>query len=213
MTAVLLEPPLTTSGTFGFRDHTALTHGPLLLRTRGMGRWHRPRSGSAWTSTCDGEAVTAYSLWCGQSVSSHRKTSNGGAPGFITVEALPDDGVPICGTCEGKAIGAGHPGVAATIHAPAGLLFEPRRLTPPKTCPGPQRGLYVAADDRGRLGRCLICGGLDVIRGRWSAGGCDATLTSHEPGPELVPGCPFHAWREMVRAGDGVRCGCRGGGR
>lgn len=211
MTTVVLEPPLGRSLPWRVRDdgHKALTHGPLLLRTRGMGRWHRPRSGSTWHR--DGEDLTAYSLWCGQSVSSHRKTSNGGAPGFITRSELPDDGVPLCGTCEGRAVGAGHAGIAVVVHSPAGLLFAPERLTPPKVCPGVEARLYEPVGDGYRVALCLACGNVEPLRGYSNAGGGWMMLQRHPPGAGLVPGCPFHAWRGLVRDGDSARCQCAGG--
>lgn len=213
MTAVLLEPPLSRSGPNPYltsdRTRVALTHGPLLLRTRGMGRWHRPRSGSTWTSSYDGEEITSYSLWCGQQVGSGRKTTTG-QKGFIACASLPDDGVPICGTCEGRAIGAGHQGTAATVTSPAGLLFEPERLVPPKLCPGTALRLYDTLPGN-RAALCLACGNVEPLRGYSNASGGWENLQRHPPGPNLVQGCPFHGWRGMVRDGDTVRCECAGG--
>lgn len=200
MTAVF-EPPLTRSGVWaGLRRLTPLTEGPLLLRTRGMSRWHRPRSGGVYSDP----GHTAFTLWCGQSV-----TSGGRPGGFITSDALPGDGVPLCGPCEGRAVGAGHPGVAVAVRAGTKLLFDPERLAPPRACPGGGRyGIYDVLDDP-RAGRCLVCGSVQPIRGYSDAGGGWAVLQRHEPGPGLVDGCPFHAWRHLVRHGETVRCECQ----
>lgn len=58
MTMPLLLPPATYSTVA--LDVEALTSGPRFVRTRGMSRWHRPRSGRRYP---DDRVV--YDAWCG----------------------------------------------------------------------------------------------------------------------------------------------------
>lgn len=192
---VVLEPPLTRSAAWRVPGRTppaALAVAPRYLRTRTMGRWHRPRSGTHHPDT----GRDSYLLWCGQTL---------GWQEILSAEAVPD-GEMACGTCEGRAIGAGQddwPG-------PGGpeLLFEPRRLTPPRHCPGSRsEHLYEVISQHRDILRCLAC--REIVKGRgygWRYG-----PENHEPGAGLVPGCPFHAWQDLVIAGGQAICACKAG--
>lgn len=155
------------------------------------GRWHRPRYGIARPDR------TTLSFWCGA--------------GYIRLDvALMADSVPeadpVCGTCEGRALGAGQDDTPAGMPR---LAFEPRWLVPPATCPGsgPKAGLFE--DLNGRVGRCLACQELTPLRAAhgWNYDGYGPT--NHRPGPGLVPPCPFHAWNRIgLRADGSVGCRC-----
>ena len=204
--SVTLEIPYTRSGVWrpdGRPRPIPLSTGPMLARSHGSTRWHRIRSGSvhpAWGELF--QDSTHFTYWCGQGQSTGRAPRNGAVPGILTADALPDDGTPLCGACEGKAIGAVHPSTSAlTIAQPGRLMFEPTRMTPPKLCPSSQRGGQSLVIDHGRTALCLVCG--ETI-GWWGS-----RLRRHAPGPGLIPGCEFHLWNGLVRCvGDVVACRC-----
>lgn len=85
-------------------------------------RAHRVRSGAVhrnhgkgWDSPNDG--YVTVQLWCGQS---------GGQIGRKgSLYALPPEGYPLCGTCEGRAVGAGYPGIAI-LQTRYALIYSPR---------------------------------------------------------------------------------------
>lgn len=203
--SVPLEPPLTRGGAYGYQDKVALTEGPRYARTSRMGRWHRIRSGTRHGALRDGRKVLVparevWHLWCGQTATSLRA---------ILCDVLPDDGAPVCGTCEGRALGAGHDPGAVTVEGRT-LRFDPLRLTPPTRCPG-SHDYRLMQDINHRVGRCLVCQELMPIRNLGSPYNPTVGLTNHPPGPGLVPGCPFHAWRELIPTDDGsrARCACQ----
>lgn len=181
---VALLPPLTRSGAAPFRGGLrteALTEGPAYARTRAMSRWHRVRS--ATRHLHDDGAHTSYHLWCGQIAYS------GNA---LTADA-PGDDIPVCGTCEGRALG----------HDPKRpeLLFSPETLTPPRFCPN--RTLFVDAGSN--VGRCLACKQLAPVKVHgWNG---YPKLQKHVA-LALVSGCPFHAWRHLVATGETAACQC-----
>ena len=73
---------------------------PLFLGHYGI-MAHRVRR--AWLLTWDsGGSVVGVRYWCG----------NDGSTGRGRLLAVPPEGVPICGTCEGRAVGAGWPSIA-----------------------------------------------------------------------------------------------------
>lgn len=205
MTAVELgpvryEPPLTRSSAWmpdGWRSPTVLWTGPRWVR--GASRWHRVRSGIQHNGPLH---HVSLHMWCGQSLSAGDRA---------TADGLPVDGMPLCGTCEGRAAGAGHT-TPLDLPEDTALLFRPARLTPPRWCPGgapygPARSLAEAAGQR--VVRCGACG--DLVREkhyRWNDYGLQAA--QHPPGTGLVPGCPQHAWRHLVRTVEGVACECAG---
>lgn len=191
--SVVLEPPLTRSGVTRYgpvlRDE-ALATGPRYVRTGGMSRWHRARNGTRYA---DGRI--SYGLWCGGGFVSG---------GFLSADTV-SDGLPVCGTCEGRACGAGQddwPGDGP------GLLFSPRRLTPPKYCPA-SRKEHVFEQVARAVGRCLVCGSLEPLRGMGGAWNPKFAISQHEPGPGLIPGCPFHAWNSLAIYDGQVMCLCR----
>jgi len=123
----------------------------------------------------------AWAMWCGQTRFGNDKPD--------TTDELPADGLPLCGGVE--------------------LRFDPNRLTPPRWCPGGKlRRLHEQLAYR--VLRCGACGEIVPERNahRWydTAG----MPRQHEPGPGLVPGCPLHAWRHLVRTAEGVACACAG---
>lgn len=188
---VVLEPPLTRSGVTPWTKDlwgTPLATGPRYARSSGMSRWHRPRDGVRRAD------MVAYGLWCGQSVRD--------GEGFITADQAPE-GEPVCGTCEGRAIGAGQdswPDDSKT------LIFSPERLTPPKRCPASRT--TWCEELSWNVGRCLACGTVAPMRASGGAYNPRWGLTNHPPGPALVPGCPFHAWRELHLIDGRVACRC-----
>ncbi|NUS55865.1 MAG: hypothetical protein HOV66_13565 [Streptomycetaceae bacterium] len=199
MTAVDLgpvryEPPLTRSLPHR-NDPQVLWTGPRFVR--GASRWHRVRSG---TLHRHGEA---WLMWCGQTRFGIDKPQR--------TDDLPAGGLPLCGTCEGRAAGAGH---TSPLAGDVDLLFRPNRLIPPRWCPGgaPNGPARVLAQQISpRVVRCGACGEtVPEKRYRWHDYGTGPQAAQHEPGPGLVPGCPLHAWRHLVRTVEGVACECAG---
>jgi hypothetical protein len=190
---VVLEPPLTRSGACSRWEQVPLPTGPRYLRSGGMSRWHRPRSGvhmppnELWP-----KGRTVFHVWCGQLVT-----------GAYLSADLVDDGLPVCGTCEGRACGAGQDDWAGE----GALLFSPRRLVPPKFCPASRREMFEQVSRS--VGRCLVCGSLEPVRGMGGAYNPKFAITQHEPGPGLVPGCPFHAWTALTIHHGQAMCACR----
>lgn len=213
---VTLEPPLTRGGVDTYRsyhrDEIPLPVGPRYVRSRNSRMWHRPRSGVHFGELIadDGRRMLpeydSWHMWCGQMRHSHDRRNN--VQILVHDDSLPTDGLPVCGTCEGRATGAGHDSLVIT-HPTTPLLFSPDRLAPPPVCPGSGRrgeSFWVRAGDR--VGRCLVCD--ELVPNRAGGGPWQGWygLTSHEPGPGLVPGCPFHAWRELTITGGEARCRC-----
>ena len=166
-----------------------------------MGRWHRIRSGVLRLSEWDGELFESYTLWCGQHAGTKR--SKAGTP--IFTDDVPV-GEPSCGTCEGRAIGA-------DPERPD-WLFQPERLAAPARCPGSSTVLVVEDQGHWRHATCLVCGDIVRMRGRGGPYASRWDAENHPPGPGLIAGCPFHAWRELTLArtedGDPVAaCRCQ----
>jgi hypothetical protein len=191
--SVVLEPPLTRSGAWRNPDlpkPVPLVTGPRFVRGAGNSRWHRPRSG------VDHGSHVSYRLWCGQTLFVQE--------GFVSANYLPKV-APLCGTCDGRAVGAGQdewPGVDGPS-----LVFNPDRLTPPRRCPGSRRTWCVELSPT--VGRCLVCGAFTSLRSSGGPYNPRWGMTNHEPGPGLVAGCPFHAWRELRLIDGRVMCGCK----
>lgn len=195
---VALLPPITSSAPWQIPEkRTPLTEAPRYARTRGQSRWHRIRSGMQWEG-----GSRSYNLWCGTSVSD--RNVKAGPP--LLVDDLPA-GDEVCGTCAGRALGAGQD------ETPPGLpplRFDPRWINPPSVCPGSgDSGLWVSVPDSWNVVRCLVCGLL--VSGRASGGAYNPRwgAVKHAPGGGLVQPCPFHAWNYLRRRdGEQVGCGC-----
>lgn len=188
---VTLFPPIT----YGIADMGAepLADGPRFVRTGGMSRWHRPRSGVQFA-----DARTVYAVWCGQQVGGlHR------AAGMLTADTIPD-ALPVCATCDGRAVGAGQ-----EQDGPAGrtLLYGPRGLTPPRFCPASRADLFEALPG-GTTGRCLACQDTHPIRAMGGPYASRVGIVQHPPGARLFVPCPFHRWRHPRRQGDRLACIC-----
>lgn len=184
-TSVAYLPPVSRSsarkGESLLREQ--VTEGPPYGRGELDTRWHLIRSAYdvlyEWAD--DISRVTMY--WCGQQRSRR----------LMTTETIPP-GEPTCGTCYGRREG---------WRRNHGLLFTPHHQTPPKVCPGSGH-LSLAVNIEGSTYRCLACG--SMVRGWAFESGYRARygLRRHAPGPDLVQPCPFHAWRDLVLARDGV---------
>lgn len=187
MTVALLPP--VTGGPVP-AGMTALETAPAYVRTRGMSRWHRPRTGVRWP---DGRIT--YGLWDGAGYVA--------LPGGLAVDALPDDGLPVCGTCTGRAAGAGQ------IPSPPGrgLVFAPRHIGPPRWCPGSRTGLYEPLPG-GRVARCLVCGDAHSTRAMGGPYNGRYAIVQHPPGAGLVGPCPFHRWQQLTVTAGRVHCAC-----
>jgi hypothetical protein len=198
-TLVRLEPPYTRSSGWRPAGHHALplTRGPRLVRTAAMGRWHRPRSGT-WHRRPDWTHTT-LATWCGQLVILERA---------LTATAVPH-GEPLCGTCEGRAVGAGHPPIGVELRA--ALLFEPATAAAaPARCPARLLGETAARRFpwRGTF-PCPCCGESTRLRAAGGPYDSRVVIESHPPGPDLYRPCPFHRWDRPRLADDGrVVCGC-----
>lgn len=185
--SVELLPPMTYSTGMGAGPRPEpLRLGPRFVRSRNMSRWHRVRSGVRYPTH------TSWHFWCGQGSNS--------AP-VITRDDDPADSVPVCGSCEGRAIGAGH----EENDGPRDLTFTPAQLRRPRWCPGSRSELYEPiADPRGwpRLGVCLVCGAAERIIAGGGPYNPNVGLRRHEP-VSLVQGCSLHGWRCVGRLSDG----------
>lgn len=190
---ITLEPPLTRSLAWPRAgQHQALTEGPRYARTSGMSRWHRVRSGVRR------DEHTTWHLWCGQMA--NEAATRAGA--LFTADTIPDN-LPACGTCEGRARGAGQDDWPIPGN---GVVFNPRRLTPPKHCPGSRKPMYAQLGTT--AGRCLVCGAVEALRVMGGPYDGRVAIVQHPPGEGLVPGCPFHAWTGLVVRSGVVVCLC-----
>ncbi|MGK3093747.1 hypothetical protein ACG93S_28935 [Streptomyces sp. WAC01490] len=190
---VSLLPPI-SYGLAARIDDTPLTEGPRFVRTGGMSRWHRPRSGVLMA-----DARTIYTVWCGQQAGGSSR-----ARPLLTAEAVLD-GLPVCATCDGRAVGAGQ-----EEDGPAGrrLLFGPRTLTPPRWCPGSRTDLYESLPG-GTTAQCLACRDAHPIRAMGGPYASRAAIVQHPPGEALFAPCAFHRWRHPVRIAEGrLACAC-----
>lgn len=89
-----------------------------------MGRYaHRVRSGEfrieRWRRT--EESRITLDLWCGQT----GRLTNGASRYAGDLHAVPPKGFPLCGTCEGRAVGAGYPAIAFLLQRYE-LMYAPR---------------------------------------------------------------------------------------
>ena len=195
-----MEPPYTRSLGYIDRGVVALERGPRLVRTRGMGRWHRPRCGVLYPAerSVTGRERTRLTLWCGQGVD---------LADCLTRADLPD-GELLCGTCEGRAVGAGYLPVVGEPGAP--LVHRPvSSRPPPVNCPSGRISRYTL--ERFPYGRdfpCPACA--DPVRLRLAGGWSNphVAIAAHPPGPGLIPPCPHHRWDQLVLIYDHAGCRC-----
>lgn len=189
---VTLFPPYTSSLPRPVAD--PLAEAPEFVRTAGMSRWHRPRSGVAYP---DGRRH--YDVWCGYGVGTSNRAGSA-----LAVDVRTDD-LPVCATCDGRAVGAGQ-----ITDGPSGrvLAFTPRYQTPPRWCPGSRSYVLYEALPGGTVGRCLACGDMHPLRamGGPYAGGYG--ITQHPPGAALLAPCPWHAWRQFTATAGRPHCAC-----
>lgn len=193
MTVALL-PPVTSAPAEHHAGAEALTEGPRFVRTRGMSRWHRPRSGIRYP-----EGRTVYDLWCGYAVggSDH-------AGSYVAAEE-PGTGERVCATCEGRAAGAGQEETSPTGRL---LVFSPRHIDPPKSCPASRSSVLFAELPGGRAGLCLACKDVQPLRAMGGPYNPRYAIVQHPPGAGLVAPCPFHRWRQLTAADGRALCAC-----
>lgn len=188
MTVALLPPVTSAPGKF-LIGAEPLAEGPRFVRTRAMTRWHRPRTGVRY-----GDGRLVYQLWCGSHVQ---------GDAFLSCDELPP-GESVCGLCDGKAVGAGQD----TGPDGRNLVFSPRDIHPPKTCPASRSSVLFVEIPGGRAGRCLACSDVHPLRAMGGAFDPRFAITLHPTGPNLVQPCPFHRWRQLTVQDGRVLCSC-----
>lgn len=175
---------------------TPLTSGPRYVRGSGNSRWHRIR----WAYRQPDRIV--YSFWCGPSLSD-KHTS-----GPVVTRDDVDAGELVCGTCVGRALGAGQDDSPSDLPE---LVFSPRWLKPPRWCPGSRSEDLIGeppAPAHGWVGMCLACGDLVAVRAMGGPWNPRYGLQQHPAGPGLLPGCPWHGWQYIGRRSGGAGCRC-----
>lgn len=194
---VALLPPL---GSTSHRppEATPLTTGPRYVRGQGNSRWHRVRCGYTQRGR------TLFTFWCGP----HLWDTPPDRRAWLT-DDLPEH-EPVCGTCVGRALGAGQDQVPSDLPP---LVFSPRWLTPPRWCPGSRSEDLIGEPPgpaQGSVGLCLACGDLVAVRAMGGPWNPRYGLQRHPAGPGLVPPCPWHGWQFIGLSRDGS-AGCRCG--
>lgn len=182
-----LEPPYREHGRDG---DVALKRALMFGRTATMTRWHIPRSG-----VLRGNAFRTFTVWC-SAIGMHPDRPRN--PTLMVDEIT--DGVPVCGTCVGRARGAGHEIPVIEVQHVSDIVYEPRHIRIPRSCPGAARTDFIHVNVF--VGRCPACKEYMPIRG--GNRGYDWTppkLRQHEPGPGLVDPCPFHMWDRITPEG------------
>lgn len=169
-------------------DDEPLDYAPafMISPSRRAHYCHRPRSGHRRP---DGR--TSYSSWCGQLLYNP-----------IPVDR-PDAATPLCGSCEGKAVGAGWPAASDIVLGAVTFPVVPQRFTPrpyfdpPRRCPGGQRDLYLPDPANWRRGTCMVCGAAVALRasGAWWSDSSFGPV--HHPPEHIIPPCRWHAWRYL----------------
>lgn len=172
-------------------------------------RWHRTRSAiKRPAGDFRPEPTVVVSAWCGTTIFANEA--------FTTDDAL--DGFPVCGACEGKALGAGLPGVVALLDTTrTGVIFEPECITafkPPKVCPGVSLEPLALDRPSDGVGVCAACGMVAPIKHplRYSTVN-DWLIRNHTPTSQLVDPCPRHAWDDLVYRDGTATCRCQRAGR
>lgn len=165
--------------------------GPTYARSRLATRWHMVRSAVSWIADWanDDTIRITYHYWCG--------------PWAREDALLADDlprNEPLCGTCYGRSRGADPDD--------ADLVFSPLALVPPRICPATKT--VLAKETAYNRGVCLVCGERVKLGSSGGPYNPHWGIRSHVPGPGLVDGCEFHAWRELVRTSDDqIACRCK----
>jgi hypothetical protein len=192
----LHRPPRYYYQDVGWRDHyiynlrkherrltwVILTRGPRLVKSPLMTRWHRPRSG--WWHHVSGYQL---SLWCrpdpiymgGGCYTKHpRMNRRRGTP----VDEVPA-GELLCGTCEGRAVGAGHIPLGVEPKDDVGLIYVPEL---DNGCGRPRdltRGKGAARTRASRATPCVTTAVRRRTLGQWAGERGKAYLRSPEVGP------------------------------
>lgn len=99
---------------------------PIYWSRRGV-MAHRVRSGQLYIKKLAGfpdRSRLVFKFWC--------QASGVVGNGLGQLAAVPPDGYPLCGTCEGRAVGAGYPGIAI-LQQRYELLYSPREGRAPAT--------------------------------------------------------------------------------
>jgi hypothetical protein len=177
---------------------TPVLHAPRYVRTSRSTRWHRPRYGKRFSDQHPwAPGKETFTVWCGQGVGARLQQP------LLWSGSVPD-GEPVCGTCEGRALGAGQD---PTPEGMPGLVFSGRYGLAPEWCPGGGTKLAVPHDGN-RVATCRVCRRVEPMRacgGRYHA---DWKLAAHEA-TTLPDPCPEHGWYSLVPNGPAdVRCAC-----
>lgn len=167
-------------------------------------RWHRTRC--AFKLSADREfraEAVIVTAWCGTTVQA--------SDAFTTDDHL--DGFPVCGPCEGKALGAGLPGIVALLDVTrTGAVFEPDQITKfrtPKVCPGGTLDPLSLDRPSEGVGVCAACGMVAPIkRPSRNSTVSDWLIRDHQPTSDLVKPCPRHAWDDLTHVGGRTECRC-----
>lgn len=157
---------------------------------------HRPRAAHRYPGRI------AYWLWCGNSI-------HDGIGLYF-----PQQGRPVCGTCEGRAIGAGWPTSEQIITGRTAepwprTRFTPRPLfDPPRWCPG---RFWIDDPSNWRRGTCLECHADVKLRSKGTWHRPSWGPEQHEP-YQMIPPCRRHGWLRTTwldRSTHTIGCACR----
>ncbi len=185
-------PPLTSAPVDSRQLLEAVLEGPAYIRGPRSTRWHRVRSSYLWmVDYMPDKLRQRWEFWCGPGMSDWHYDP------WLTDE--PPASEPRCGTCEGRYAGT---------QSGTGLLFTPHTLTPPRWCPS-SGGLALVRETAYNRADCLVCGEHVKLRATGGPYNGGFGAGNHHPGPGLIPGCEFHAWKQLTRRGDVVVCRCQ----
>lgn len=178
---------------------TVLTVHPAYVLSGGATMWHVVRAAY----------MTEYNkivhFYCGQ----HQRTRiiNGLVADWLETDNPASDD-PVCGTCVGRAVGAGRKLPRLEVVGDPSLQFTPRGRKPNVWCPGTRLSASWGLEYGDRM-TCPICGVEDLRVGLagtspWYSSGW-VQIRAHRTGVNIVDPCPFHGWKNMTK--DGV-CAC-----
>jgi hypothetical protein len=141
----------------------------------------------------DGRVCFTY--WCGQH----------GFGSRVVERSDPPQDEPVCGSCEGRAIGAGQ--IAG--NSEYDTKFTPRYSTPPKQCPGGGSRSELWEQIAPRVGKCLVCGTFEPIRYTGGPYRGDVGLAKHAPASDIMAvRCDFHGWSYLAKRNGAAVCRC-----